>query len=1225
MLWHRIRVRKVAAGAGTVMAERVAPTHDSPAIRRAQLDTEFDPRVVATIVYDDDGGVADLEFTSVNAAAALFLGLAADDLRGRRFGDVNPQATDDPIWRRLAHVAETGEPLDLSEFRHVDRRRGEVLVINVRAGRVGRLLSISWQDVTERARIVERFRLLAENASDAVFQTDLDTRIRWASPSSHLVLGWSPDELVGVDAVDLLHPDDAANLERWADELDHHQATSFEARLRRASGDYSSFAITIRVVLTDVGVSELIGSLRNIDREVAQRESMRLLGTRYQLIAENALDVVVVGTPDGRMLWIFDTVYQLLGWRPDELIGRHFDEFIHPDDLPEARSQRAAMGRGERITTEVRVRQPDGSYHWLAITGRDLVDDAGATTTRIVSWRDAEIEVAQRQAMADSESQYRLLAENASDVIWRTDVNGVIGWVSPSVHEMLGWRPEELVGRSVHEFHAGDDVAGPADALARARRGERIEPYECRYRTATGGSRWMRTHLRALVDETGRATAIVFSLHDVQALVQGRRAFNALATGNAILVRAVNDQDLLNQLCQNLVDEGGYLLAWYGRPTHDEDQSIVAVASSKDHRDYTTTIHVSWGDNPNGNGPTGRAVRTGVAVVVNDLHLTPAFAPWRELAARHDFRSLMALPVRVDGVLDGVFTVYAADADAFDPATTSTLKDLALQVGIGLHRLREEERLAHALHESNLLNTAIDQAVESIIIADESARILFANPAASLTSGYSTDELIGANPNVFSSGLHDRAFYATLWSTLDRGEPWHGIITNRRKNGDLYEEDTTISPVFGDDSEVRGYVAVKRDLSVQRRLEANVERGERDAQDVVSLMREVRPLETFEETAASFCDALLRIDFIDATLITLRQVDGTLISAAAAGVTLEALQPGSAFTVLDRDMFFARSTAGAWWIDLLNPGGFGEEPLVELARQSGFTSVVVAPIRWNGEVIGALVAGSLGRVDADVVQARLAVYEELGAFAGGLVGAQADATGRREATRSTVRGVIDRERFHAVFQPIVDLATSTTVGFEALTRFDDGQAPDLHFATATAVGMGAELEMACAARAVADAVVLPSETWISLNFSPAVVITPDLANIISTIPRGVAIEITEHARVEDYEEVRRMIASVDRCRLFVDDAGAGYAGLHHILELRPDVVKLDISLVRDIDHDPARQALVSGMRHFADLTGTLLLGEGVETAAEADVLRSLGVDLGQGYYFGRPAIASHFA
>jgi EAL domain-containing protein (putative c-di-GMP-specific phosphodiesterase class I) len=104
----------------------------------------------------------------------------------------------------------------------------------------------------------------------------------------------------------------------------------------------------------------------------------------------------------------------------------------------------------------------------------------------------------------------------------------------------------------------------------------------------------------------------------------------------------------------------------------------------------------------------------------------------------------------------------------------------------------------------------------------------------------------------------------------------------------------------------------------------------------------------------------------------------------------------------------------------------------------------------------------------------------------------------------------------------------------------------------------------------------------------------------------------------------RALAEIGNCRLAVDDAGAGYTSLSHILELHPDFVKLDISLVRDIDTNPARQAMIAGMCHFAAQSGTTLIAEGIETESEAQMLRELGVPLGesgmlgQGYLFGRP-------
>ncbi len=1216
----------VAPALGVVVPENVVARTAPPSSRHLDIDidTELDPRIVATTLYNDAGAVEDFEYVSVNAAAAQYLGVSASELIGRRCRDVIPGVADSPWWPLLVRVAQTGETLVRHRFHYVDERRSEEHVLDLRVGCAGAVLAVSWRDVTDQSRLLTHYRLLAENASDAVFQLDEDLHITWASPSSATVLGWAPDELIGVDALELLHPDDRSKVAEWTIAVERENAIGVEARLRTKSGRYSYFAISLRAVAVDGDEVELIGSIRNVDDDVTNRASLNLLSSRYRLIAENSLDVVVVGDLDGRIRWVFDTVYQLLGWRPDQLVGRRTDELMHPDDVAEARAKRELMLAGERITTEVRIRQADGNYRWLAITGRDVPDETGVYTTRVVSWRDAEGAVAHRNAMAESEAQFRLLAENASDIVWRTDRDGLVEWVSPSVHDLLGWRPDELIGRPITDLNAEDDVANRNETRVRLLRGDTVAPFECRYRRADGGFRWMGTHFKTLLDSSGRVDAIVTALHDVTALVHGRRALNALAAGNAIVVRAANEADLLTQLCQNLVDEGGYLFAWYGRPVNDATQSVTVVASAKEHRSYVDPITISWGDNVLGQGPTGRSLRTGETFFVNHLTSSVNFAPWATSAASHGFRSAIGLPVFVDGFLDGAFSVYAPDENAFDVTTIATLEDLALQVGIGLQRLHERDRLALALRESNLLNTAIDQAMESVLITDPSTRILYANPATTVTSGYAIDELVGETPAIFSSGLHDRAFYQEMWGELNEGRSWHGVISNRRKNGDDYDEDTTISPVVGSDGAVIAYVAVKRDLSVERRLEADVIRGERDSQDVVNLMREIRPGDSLFETLSSFTAALLKLDFVDAAVVFLRQPGDVFTVAGAAGISLASLQPGRAVDVLDPSMFLARSATGAWWIDLADPGGFVDEPLVRGVRDVGVEAATFAPVHWNGDVIGILATGSRDRSSVAAAPSRLAIHEELGSFAGGLFGAQADATHRRDAVRASIRSTIEDRRFHAVFQPIVEFSSGLVVGFEALTRFDDGERPDHHFAAAAEVDMGADLEIACARGALSAAVHLPPEAWVSLNFSPSVVTRSDVTALISTTTRPIAVEITEHARIDDYDEIRRTIATNQQCRLFVDDAGAGYAGLHHILELLPDVVKLDISLVRDIDHDPARQALVSGMRHFADLTGTLLLGEGVETVEEAETLRSLGVDYGQGFLFGRPAPATSF-
>ena len=148
---------------------------------------------------------------------------------------------------------------------------------------------------------------------------------------------------------------------------------------------------------------------------------------------------------------------------------------------------------------------------------------------------------------------------------------------------------------------------------------------------------------------------------------------------------------------------------------------------------------------------------------------------------------------------------------------------------------------------------------------------------------------------------------------------------------------------------------------------------------------------------------------------------------------------------------------------------------------------------------------------------------------------------------------------------------------------------------------------------------LPPVAYLGLNVSPELVHAGHLGQLLAGQTRAIVLEITEHVAIDDYADVRRELAALGpTVSVAVDDAGAGYASFRHILELAPQAVKLDVALVRGIDADPARQALIAGMSYFAVRRKIRLIAEGIETSAELQMLRSLGVHYGQGYLLGRP-------
>jgi EAL domain-containing protein (putative c-di-GMP-specific phosphodiesterase class I) len=209
--------------------------------------------------------------------------------------------------------------------------------------------------------------------------------------------------------------------------------------------------------------------------------------------------------------------------------------------------------------------------------------------------------------------------------------------------------------------------------------------------------------------------------------------------------------------------------------------------------------------------------------------------------------------------------------------------------------------------------------------------------------------------------------------------------------------------------------------------------------------------------------------------------------------------------------------------------------------------------------------------------------------------------------------------FRLVYQPIVHVDTGTIAGVEALTRFHDGRSPEFWFKECERVGSSVELDLRIITRALADLPLLP-DGYLSVNLSPSTLRDPRLTDLLlsSKAPADrIVVEVTEHARVADYLEAQRVLGALRRAgvRVAVDDAGAGYSTFRHILQLRPDIIKMDQSITRDIDTDAARRALATALVIFAGELGATVVAEGVETEAELRALIEAGISRGQGFAF----------
>jgi PAS domain S-box-containing protein len=373
----------------------------------------------------------------------------------------------------------------------------------------------------------------------------------------------------------------------------------------------------------------------------------------------------------------------------------------------------------------------------------------------------------------------------SSEVVYETDLQGVIQWISPSVEGLLNWTPDQLVGTHavdlIHPMDLDRVNAVRANLYSEAREYARLP---CLFRTANGSYRSVTVHARPLTDAGQNVIGSTVQLSDTHERDSALRALATLSEANRTLIRVLDEDALLQQMCQTVVSTGQYQFAWYGRPIHDDEQTVQPVAQAGESQGYLDEIAISWGDNPLGRGPTGRSIRLRQTQVSNNHAPDPDFKPWRKAAADRGLNSSISLPVFVDDDLDGALVVYAAEAGAFDAQAEDLLEDLAADLGYGMHRLRDrhalEDTTRDAVRASQRLKAILDSQFDPVALMeavrdDDGMLIDFvfaeANAAAIAYNRMPREQLIGARlldvmPGHASEGLLHHYFNA-----IETGEP----------------------------------------------------------------------------------------------------------------------------------------------------------------------------------------------------------------------------------------------------------------------------------------------------------------------------------------------------------------------------------------------------------------------------------------------------------------------
>jgi diguanylate cyclase (GGDEF)-like protein/PAS domain S-box-containing protein len=363
-----------------------------------------------------------------------------------------------------------------------------------------------------------------EGVGDAVVVYDASGQVHWASDSLATTFGWDPDSIRGTEFL-MVAPDQLGHATQQTLDALAAGEDSFSYQVEVQHGDGTMGLAHVRASLVRDGagdISHVITVLRALGDGAREPHASATNDSAFQSLVNASTDVVTF-TVDSRFTWVSSNVLHLIGWPADELVDHGVLGHVHPDEIASVVNVMRRVSDDGRGKATFRIRNPDGSSRWVEATTQSFVA-ADGTEGRLSTIRDMTTTVEVMAALEESETGYRLLAENASDVVYRIDPKGSIVWVSPSVREALGWTAEELLGWSSRDLVHPDDVGPTSDWKSLIESGESPPDFRCRYRTADGAHRWMSVRARALVADDGSVLGAVAGLRDVDAEVEATRA-----------------------------------------------------------------------------------------------------------------------------------------------------------------------------------------------------------------------------------------------------------------------------------------------------------------------------------------------------------------------------------------------------------------------------------------------------------------------------------------------------------------------------------------------------------------------------------------------------------------------------------------------------------------------------------------------------------------------------
>ena len=954
----------------------------------------------------------------------------------------------------------------------------------------------------------------------------------------------------------------------------------------------------------------------SIERRRAE-EALRQSERRHRALLEALPDLLFVLGRDGRYEAVHAARPETLAAPRESLLSTSIPEALPPEAAAiwMAAIGRCLDGRGTQVIEYV-LDVPAGRR---VFEGRIVQHDADSVLSLV---RDVTDRVEGERALQERERELKRLTENMLDVISETDLKGVLRFATPSYGVVTGWSPAEFIGHNVFEFIHPDDAELSREMLGRRARRDGSSSFTYRFRTKDGRWLWADSIVTLVRDEEGVPDGLVITSRDVTDRKRDEEIVRLQHETDRSLLRREGLEVILGRICTRLADLFDFPCVWIGLKASDGRIEPRAVAGAAGLFVMRSTFR--WDASPQGRGPSGEAVRTGKPVYLDSLE-DGRVAPWKEDAAASGLGAALSVPLVVGERVLGVLSCYARKPDSFRGGAVVPITRIADQAALSLLEAEQLERI-------ELQTAALEATANAVVITDRDGRMEWVNRAFTDLTGFSLEEVLGETPRLLKSGIQNDFCYEKMWETILGGHVWRGELSNRRKDGTIYVEEQTITPVMGTDGTIRHFVAVKQDVTQRRQTEERIRHlALHDPLTDLGNRRSVE--ESLERVVARARRGtpgslvLLDLDHFKVVNDTLGHAAGDTVLVELAHLLGTLRRPGDEIARLGGDEFVLvlegiPGEAGRMVAERLRQAIHEHRFEVGGRRFDLGASVGVVPI--DGRLTAAAL---LALADSALYSAK-----ERGRNRVVLVDASTSPTPLSEASvwASRVKDALRDKRFVLAFQPIFRLTTGRAAHFEALLRLRDDTgalvAPGVFLPAAEQFGLLPQVDTWVVDQ-VLELLKARENVEIFVNLSGASLGEEGhLLSIEEQIresgigPGRLAFEVTETTAVRDMVAAREWMRRLRDlgCRFALDDFGIGFSSFSYLQSLPADYVKIDGSFIRDLDTNLANQALVKAIDTVAHTLGKETIAEQVENVGSVAILRGLGVEYAQGFSLGEP-------